>query len=185
MDRRNLLVVASVLVAGNNASVAFAPVAPSSSFLLPPPAANDDDGGRTFASSSRMSMTPPSSSGGGGTRRNFLKDAAGRSTIFAGFAAASGAGSGAVVANALDYDAFERGEIATDTARCDPKRDPKCLPKLSSDEALCQYGGGGNARGEACMRVRAAGGKLPPTVKKEKSLGGAYAMWRGGKRHMT
>ncbi len=79
------------------------------------------------------------------------------------------------VVNALDFDAFERGEIATDTAKCDPKKDPKCIPKLSSDEALCQYGGGGNARGEACMRVRAAGGKLP-TVKKEKSLGGAYAM---------
>jgi hypothetical protein len=48
-------------------------------------------------------------------------------------------------------------------------------PKLTSDEALCQYGGGGNARGEACKRVRAEGGVLP-TVKKEKSLGGAYAM---------
>jgi len=77
--------------------------------------------------------------------------------------------------NALDFDAFEKGEIAEDTAKCDPKRDPKCIPKLSKDEALCQYGGGGDARGEACMRVRKAGGKLPE-VKKEKSLGGAYAM---------
>ena len=79
------------------------------------------------------------------------------------------------IAHALDYDAFEKGIITNDTAKCDPKRDPKCIPKLTSDEALCQYGGGGNARGEACKRVRAEGGVLP-TVKKEKSLGGAYAM---------
>ena len=79
------------------------------------------------------------------------------------------------VVNALDMDAFVNSEIANDTAKCDPKKDPKCIPKLSKDEALCQYGGGGNARGEACMRVRKAGGKFPE-VKKEKSLGGAYAM---------
>mmetsp|Transcript_26969 Transcript_26969/g.48974 ORF Transcript_26969/g.48974 Transcript_26969/m.48974 type:complete len:88 (+) Transcript_26969:401-664(+) len=78
-------------------------------------------------------------------------------------------------ANALDFDAFEKGIVETDTQKCDPKRDPKCIPKLSDDEALCQYGGGGNARGEACRRVKNAGGKLPE-VKKEKSLGGAYAM---------
>jgi len=46
---------------------------------------------------------------------------------------------------------------------------------LLEDEALCQYGSSGEARGEACLRVRKAGGKLPE-VKKEKSLGGAYAM---------
>jgi hypothetical protein len=79
------------------------------------------------------------------------------------------------IAHALDFDAFEKGIITNDTVKCDPKRDPKCIPKLTSDEALCQYGGGGNARGEACKRVRAEGGVLP-TVKKEKSLGGAYAM---------
>ena len=46
---------------------------------------------------------------------------------------------------------------------------------LPEDETLCQYGSSGEARGEACLRVRKAGGKLPE-VKKEKSLGGAYAM---------
>ncbi|KAL7439688.1 hypothetical protein ACHAXM_006838 [Skeletonema potamos] len=78
-------------------------------------------------------------------------------------------------AQALDFDAFANSEIENDTKKCDPKQDPKCIPKLSDDEALCQYGGGGKARGEACMRVKKAGGKLPE-VKKEKSLGGAYAM---------
>ena len=78
-------------------------------------------------------------------------------------------------ANALDFDSFANSEIESDTKSCDPKKDPKCIPKLSEDEALCQYGSSGEARGEACLRVRKAGGKLPE-VKKEKSLGGAYAM---------
>ncbi|KAL7493911.1 hypothetical protein ACHAWT_003241 [Skeletonema menzelii] len=78
-------------------------------------------------------------------------------------------------AQALDFEAFANSEIENDTKKCDPKKDPKCIPVLSDDEALCQYGGGGKARGEACMRVKKAGGKLPE-VKKEKSLGGAYAM---------
>ncbi len=70
---------------------------------------------------------------------NFLADffggAAAGSTLLAGLAVSLSA---APVTNALDFDAFERGEIATDTAKCDPKKDPKCIPKLSSDEALCQ-----------------------------------------------
>merc|ERR1739842_249127 len=77
-------------------------------------------------------------------------------------------------AQALDFDAFANSEIENDTKKCDPKKDPKCSPVLSKDEALCQYGGGGKARGEACMRVKKSGGTLPE-VKKEKSLGGAYA----------
>ncbi len=57
MNRRNLLVIASILVVGNNASLAFAPA--SSSF----PAANAvSPPSRTFASSSWMSMTASSSS---------------------------------------------------------------------------------------------------------------------------
>ena len=79
------------------------------------------------------------------------------------------------VVSALDFEAFEKGEIAADTKNCNPKLDPKCQPNLSPDEALCQYGNSGKARGEACRRVRDAGGKLPE-VKKERSLGGAYAM---------
>merc|ERR1711997_859016 len=76
---------------------------------------------------------------------------------------------------ALDLDAFIKSELDADTKNCDPKKDPKCIPKLSGDEALCKYGQSGNARGEACKRVKASGGDLPG-VKKEKSLGGAYAM---------
>ncbi|KAL7484405.1 hypothetical protein ACHAW6_010041 [Cyclotella cf. meneghiniana] len=79
------------------------------------------------------------------------------------------------IVSALDFDAFEKGEIAADTKNCNPKLDPKCQPNLSPDEALCQYGNSGKARGEACSRVRDAGGKLPE-AKKERSLGGAYAI---------
>ena len=46
---------------------------------------------------------------------------------------------------------------------------------MTSDEALCKYGQSGKARGEACMRYKAAGGALP-TSTQVKSLGGAYAM---------
>jgi hypothetical protein len=45
----------------------------------------------------------------------------------------------------------------------------------TADEALCQYGKSGQARGEACQRVKNLGGKLPE-INKVKSLGGAYAM---------
>lgn len=75
----------------------------------------------------------------------------------------------------LDMDAFTSSELDKDKTNCDPKRDPKCIPKLSSDEALCKYGQSGEARGEACKKVKAAGKALPSTTK-EKSLGGAYAM---------
>lgn len=67
-------------------------------------------------------------------------------------------------------------QLESDTKNCDPKRDAKCIPKLSQDEALCKYGQSGDARGEACKRVKAAGGKLPQSNGPVKSLGGAYAM---------
>jgi len=76
---------------------------------------------------------------------------------------------------ALDMDTFMNSELQKDTTNCDPKKDRKCVPKLSADEALCKYGQSGDARGEACKRVKAAGGSLPGAAK-EKSLGGAYAM---------
>lgn len=79
-------------------------------------------------------------------------------------------------ANALDFDSFEKGQIEKDTLQCDPKRDPKCIPKLTEDEALCKYGAGGNSRGMACRRVKESGGKLPDAQPQVKSLGGAYAM---------
>eukprot|EP00980_Cylindrotheca_fusiformis_P015576 scaffold4447_cov120-Cylindrotheca_fusiformis.AAC.9 len=78
------------------------------------------------------------------------------------------------VSNGLDMDAFMNSQLDSDTKNCDPKKDPKCMPKLSADEAMCQYGQSGTARGEACKRVKASGGKLPSPTK-EKSLGGAYA----------
>lgn len=78
-------------------------------------------------------------------------------------------------ANALDIESFMKDEIDSDTKNCNPKSDPKCKPELSADQALCQYGQSGNARGEACKRVKAAGGDLPK-ANQGKSLGGAYAM---------
>ena len=79
-------------------------------------------------------------------------------------------------ANELDMDAFMNSELESDTKNCDPKRDPKCAPELSADEALCKYGQSGAARGEACKRVKETGGELPKANSQGKSLGGAYAM---------
>ena len=124
-------------------------------------------GMRIFFTTQFWAFTPVSHSTSLGSRRDFLTNLA---PLVAGAAVTF-----VTPAQALDFDAFEKGEIASDTAKCDPKKDSKCIPKLSKDEALCQYGGGGQARGEACMRVKKAGGKLPE-IKKEKSLGGAYAM---------
>jgi ubiquinone biosynthesis protein COQ9 len=70
--------------------------------------------------------------------------------------------------NALDLDAFMNSELEADQKNCNPKTDSKCIPVLSADEALCKYGQSGNARGEACMRVKAAkaaGGALPKAGK--------------------
>lgn len=79
-----------------------------------------------------------------------------------------------VVANALDMDAFMNAELANDTKNCDPKRDPKCLPPMTSDQASCKYGQG-KAKSEACKRIRESG-KEVPKESGGKSLGGAYAM---------
>ena len=67
-------------------------------------------------------------------------------------------------------------QLDADTKNCNPKVDSKCIPKLSSDEAMCKYGQSGDARGEACRRVKEAGGNLPTSGAPVKSLGGAYAM---------
>lgn len=83
---------------------------------------------------------------------------------------------GASAANALDMDAFANAQIESDKKNCNPKTDPKCAPQLTKDQALCQYGQSGEARGEACKRVKAAGGSLPSAKPAGKSLGGAYAM---------
>ncbi len=79
------------------------------------------------------------------------------------------------VAFGLDMDAFMNSELEKDKANCDPKRDPKCAPQLSADEAMCKYGQSGDVRGEACKRLKSAGGSLPSATK-ERSLGGAYAI---------
>ncbi|GMH49783.1 hypothetical protein TrRE_jg3133 [Triparma retinervis] len=64
------------------------------------------------------------------------------------------------MAGALDMDAFVAGELAADKKACNPKYDPKCVPELTKDEALCQYGqSGGKDRSEACRRVKEAKGK--------------------------
>lgn len=90
-----------------------------------------------------------------------------------GFAAATAI---APAANALDMDAFMNSELDKDQKNCNPKLDRKCAPQLTKDQALCQYGQSGNARGEACKRVKEAGGQLPSGKPQGKSLGGAYAM---------
>ena len=74
------------------------------------------------------------------------------------------------------YPCITYHQLDNDQKNCDPKKDPKCIPQLSHDEALCQYGQSGNARSEACKRVKASGKKLPDAKPQGKSLGGAYAM---------
>lgn len=89
-------------------------------------------------------------------------------------AAASVAFASPGIASALDVDAFANNELANDTKNCNAKLDPKCVPKLSTDEALCQYGQG-KAKQEACKQVRASGGTVS-SKPAGKSLGGAYAI---------
>ena len=149
MNTRSLLIIAAIFYAGNGAQAFTTNTTPVSSL-------------RSYTTSSTSIMM--------NNRRNFINNI---SKVAASGALVVGITSSS--ANALDFDSFANSEIESDTKKCDPKRDPKCIPKLSEDEALCQYGSSGEARGEACLRVRKAGGKLPE-VKKEKSLGGAYAM---------
>jgi hypothetical protein len=66
-------------------------------------------------------------------------------------------------------------QLEKDLKNCNPKTDKKCIPELTKDEAMCKYGQSGNARGEACKRVKEGGGPLPG-ASQTKSLGGAYAM---------
>mmetsp|Transcript_21528 Transcript_21528/g.31846 ORF Transcript_21528/g.31846 Transcript_21528/m.31846 type:complete len:161 (-) Transcript_21528:2718-3200(-) len=82
----------------------------------------------------------------------------------------------AIPANALDMDSFVNSELESDQKNCDPKRDPKCIPKLTPDQALCKYGQSGDKRAEACANVKKAGGAMPDIKSQGKSLGGAYAM---------
>jgi hypothetical protein len=84
--------------------------------------------------------------------------------------------SGPINANALDMDAFANRELENDKKNCDPKRDPKCAPAMTADEAMCKYGQSGEKRGEACKRVKEGGGSLNKGGSQGKSLGGAYAM---------
>ena len=102
------------------------------------------------------------------------REALSKGFAFFGAAAIAGFSAGTQEAEALDMDAFVNKELEADVANCDPKRDPKCKPKLSADEALCQYGQG-RSKVEACKRAKAAGGD---TTQRGggKSLGGAYAM---------
>mmetsp|Transcript_12705 Transcript_12705/g.19040 ORF Transcript_12705/g.19040 Transcript_12705/m.19040 type:complete len:140 (-) Transcript_12705:306-725(-) len=90
-------------------------------------------------------------------------------TIFLSTLAASNA-------NALDMDAFMNNELSNDLKNCDPKRDPKCIPKLTEEEALCKYGQGGKARAAACTKLKSEGKALPNAAPQGKSMGGAYAM---------
>ena len=149
MNTRNLFIIAAIFYAGSGAQAFTTNTTPVSN-------------SRSYTTSSSTSIMM-------NNRRNFINNI---SKVATG---ALVVGITSSTANALDFDSFANSEIESDTKSCDPKKDPKCIPKLSEDEALCQYGSSGEARGEACLRVRKAGGKLPE-VKKEKSLGGAYAM---------
>lgn len=79
-----------------------------------------------------------------------------RSALLSLFGAAVGAAFVPSSATALDMDAFVNSQLDNDTKNCDPKKDSKCVPKLTEDEALCKYGQSGQARGEACVRARTA-----------------------------
>jgi len=70
---------------------------------------------------------------------------------------------------------YRNYQLDNDVKNCDPKRDPKCIPKLSQDEGMCKYGQSGEARSEACKRMKEAGKEVPKPAQ-GKSLGGAYAM---------
>ena len=97
-----------------------------------------------------------------------------------GAAAASFVGIGS--AGALDMDSFEKNLIEKDTAQCDSRLDPKCVPKLTPDEALCKYGvSGAEARTAACRRVRDAGGELPTSRPGERKTQG----WLNGDIALT
>jgi len=85
-------------------------------------------------------------------------------------------GAAGTTANALDMDAFASSTLENDQKNCDPKRDPKCIPKISADQALCTYGQSGTARAEACKRLKATGIALPSAKSQGRSLGGAYAI---------
>lgn len=87
----------------------------------------------------------------------------------------------AAESNALDMDSFENSLIEKDTTECNSK-DPKCIPKLTADEALCKYGvSGADERTKACRRVRDAGGQLPGSKKGERSTSG----WLNGDIALT
>lgn len=86
-------------------------------------------------------------------------------------ATVTGAATAAV--QALDMDSFVNSQLEKDTTECNPKLDPKCVPKLTPDEALCKYGvSGTDARLAACKRVRAAGGLLPTSKPGERNTAG-------------
>ena len=135
---RSVCCIAVVAVALMDSASAFAPPSPST----------------TNTSPSKSSTVPLSMQ-----RREMIQQfTTGAAAITTGLIV----GSIPATANALDMDSFEKSLIEKDTTQCDPKLDPKCIPKLTPDEALCKYGvSGADARTEACRRVRAAGGQLP------------------------
>lgn len=53
--------------------------------------------------------------------------------------------------NALDFDSFIQKEL--DSTPCDEKKDKKCSPQLTADEAMCRFGQPSPATGNACLRA--------------------------------
>ena len=89
------------------------------------------------------------------------------------FAQATILSTAGTAAHALDMDSFINNQLEKDTVDCNSKLDPKCIPKLTADEALCKYGvSGSDARLAACKRVRDAGGLLPTSKPGERNTAG-------------
>lgn len=146
---------------GRRASAAIAIAALSGGrAFAPPPAfpAAASAGATSPLGAERAAREPDGGAGGAGGRRDVVGALAGGFAAGAALAGIFGAGG---EASALDFDSFEKGLIEKDIAECNPKIDPRCIPKLTEDEALCKYGGGGTKKIEACIRVRDAGGQLP------------------------
>ena len=111
----SLFIIAAIFYAGNGVQAFTTNTTPVSN-------------SRTHTTSSTSIMTMMTNN-----RRNFINNI-------------SKVASGALVfgitsssANALDFDSFANSEIESDTKKCDPKRDPKCIPKLSGKSALVLF----------------------------------------------
>jgi len=109
MNTRSLFIIAAIFYAGNGAQAFTTNTTPVSSL-------------RSYTTTSSTSIMM-------NNRRNFINNI---SKVATG---ALVVGITSSTANALDFDSFANSEIESDTKSCDPKKDPKCIPKLSGKSA--------------------------------------------------